>query len=229
MSVLIDPGKLNKNLLRERLMSLKNAPIDFIFLGGSLVTESVSETKELIKEYLDLPVVLFPGSLLQLDFSADAILLLSLLSGRNPDLLIGNHVLAAPFIRKSGIETISTAYILVDGGKRSTVEYISNTQSIARDKTEIVVATAMAAEMLGFQVIYLEAGSGALLSVPTEMVKTVRANSQLPIIVGGGIKDSATIENLFKAGADMVVLGTIFEKEPDISHQIKAVKDLYSA
>lgn len=229
IAVLIDPGKIAKQALEQKLDNLKNAPIDFIFLGGSLVNESVSETRQLIQEQLKLPVILFPGSLLQLDFSADALLLLSLLSGRNADLLIGNHVIAAPIIRKSGIETISTAYLLIDGGKQSTVQYISNSQPIARDKTEIVVATSIAAEMLGFQLIYLEAGSGALQNVPASMVAAVRENTKLPVVVGGGIKDAETMYELFNAGADIIVLGTIFESEMDIASKIQDVKKRFFA
>ena len=177
LAVLIDPDK--QDLIKTALVAEKSqvGQADMILIGGSLVSGSLDDTINIIKQHSDLPVLLFPGSILQISDKADGILLLSLISGRNPDLLIGNHVLAAPFLKKSSLEIISIGYILVDGGKRTSVEYISNTKPIPADKPDIVVATAIAGEMLGNKAIYLEAGSGAKQHVSDHIIREVKKNT----------------------------------------------------
>ena len=219
LAVLLDPDNYTQTSIRN-WCKYTQKQIDFFFVGGSLTTESIFKLVKSLKELTQIPIVLFPGNLLQIDENADALLLLSLVSGRNPELLIGNHVIAAPFIKKSGLECISTAYMLVESGITTSVEYISNTKPIPRTKTNIAVATAMAAELLGFKQIYLEAGSGALNHVPCEMIEAVRKETKLPIIVGGGIKSSADLKKIYQAGADMAVVGNSLEKNPELIDEL---------
>src|SRR4030042_119945 len=169
IALLIDPDKHTDATLVKTLAVAGRAATDFILVGGSLVSKPVDHTVEIIKRASPLPVILFPGSLLQLSDKADGILLLSLISGRNPDYLIGNHVLAAHFLKKSSLEIIPTGYILIDGKTVSSVEYISNTRPIPVEKPDIVVATAIAGEMMGNKLIYLEAGSGAARNISDQI------------------------------------------------------------
>lgn len=189
---------------------------DFIFVGGSLTGVHPDELIIKIKENTDIPVVLFPGSLLQLSSKADALLLLSLISGRNPDLLIGNHVIAAPHLKKMKLEIISTGYILINCGVQTSVEYMSQTDAIPSSKIDIAVATALAGEMLGLKLIYLEGGSGASHPVPPGMISEVRKSVSVPIIVGGGLRTGDNIRDAFNAGANMVVLGNGYEDDPGL-------------
>lgn len=198
---------------------------DFIFVGGSLTSVHPDEVILDIKKNLNIPVVLFPGNLLQLTSNADSILLLSLISGRNPDLLIGNHVLAAPYLQQMNIEIIPTGYILINCGIKTSVEYISQTNAIPSTKTDIAVATAMAGEMLGLQVIYLEGGSGANHPVPPAMIKAVRGAVSVPIIVGGGLRKPEDIKKAYEAGADMVVLGNGYEDDPGLLEEASKVRE----
>lgn len=217
--VLIDPDKCSNSSLSE-LIKYDELPLCW-FVGGSLLMESkFQETIEYLKENSKNPVVIFPGNNLQLSKNADAILFLSLVSGRNPEYLIGQHVVAAPKIKASGLKPIPTGYILIDGGRETAVSYISNTKPIPRDKPEIAVATAMAAEMQGKQLIYLEAGSGAQNPVPPDTVAAIRQNTDLPIIVGGGVKGIEAVTNLFSAGADHVVIGNHIESNPDFLDEL---------
>ncbi|MEA3317761.1 MAG: geranylgeranylglyceryl/heptaprenylglyceryl phosphate synthase, partial [Bacteroidota bacterium] len=186
-ALLIDPDKYSDTDLIRVIKNANKSDVDLIFVGGSLLSTSIDKTIETIKNNTTIPVILFPGSVLQISSKADAILLLSLISGRNPDLLIGNHVIAASQIKKSKLDVIPTGYILVNGGKSTSVEYMSNTKPIPADKTDIAIATAMAGEMLGLKTIYLEAGSGADNSLKTEMIKKVKQNINIPLIVGGGL------------------------------------------
>jgi putative glycerol-1-phosphate prenyltransferase len=191
------------------------AGADYFFIGGSLlVNDIINECIDVIKSYSDTPVIIFPGSAMQVYPKADAILLLSLISGRNAELLIGQHVIAAPALKSSGLEVISTGYILIDGGIFTTVSYISNTLPVPHQKDEIAMCTAMAGEMLGLKAIYLDAGSGALKSISESMVSMVSDNINVPLIVGGGIKTPETAAALCKAGADIIVIGTAIEKDP---------------
>jgi len=214
--VLIDPDKCVGECLTRFTELAKQAEIDFIFIGGSLTTESTDQAIESIKKACNIPVVLFPGSASQFSPKADAMLYLSLISGRNPDFLIGQHVVSAPFIKKSGVETISTGYLLIESGSTTSVEYMSNTRAIPREKTSIAVATAIAGELLGNKLIYLEAGSGAKLPVPIEMIQTVKQNISIPLIVGGGLRTKTDIQSALEAGADIIVVGNILEKEPEL-------------
>lgn len=181
-----------------------------------MVNDAFAECIDVIKSYCNIPVVIFPGSILQIDPKADAILYLSLLSGRNPELLIGQQVAAAPALRNSGLEIISTGYLLIDGGNATTVSYISNTLPIPHDKNDIAVCTAWAGEMLGFKLIYLDTGSGAMKTVSESMVTQVSSNISLPLIVGGGINTASKAAALCEAGADIIVVGSSIEKEPSL-------------
>jgi putative glycerol-1-phosphate prenyltransferase len=215
-AVLIDPDKCSGDSLVHFVALAKKSQPDFIFIGGSLTTESTDKAIEAIKSSCDIPVILFPGSASQFSPKADAMLYLSLISGRNPDFLIGQHVVSAPFIRKSAIETISTGYMLIESGSTTSVEYMSNTRAIPREKSSIAVATAIAGELLGNKLIYLEAGSGAKLPVPQEMIRAVKANISIPLIVGGGLRSKEDIQNAIQAGADIIVVGNMLEKEPEL-------------
>src|SRR5688572_8723298 len=222
VAVLIDPDKAEDP---SRLISLINLGaencVDFFFVGGSIVTTgNLSEVVRTIKENVNIPVVLFPGSTLQIDPAADAILFLSLISGRNPDLLIGQHVQAAPILKNSRMEVLPTGYILVNSGKTTSVAYISNTTPIPEDKFSLAACTAMAGEMLGLRVIYLDAGSGAEREISQKMINTVRKSVSSPLIVGGGINNSQKALAAFEAGADLIVIGNALEKDPDLLSEI---------
>jgi len=214
-ALLIDPDKYTTNSLIATLFAADDSGADLILVGGSLVSDRIDSTLELIKKNSQIPIVLFPGSLMQLSNKADAILLLSLISGRNPDYLIGNHVLAAPYLKKSGMEIIPTGYILVGAGN-SSVEYISNTKPIPEDKVDIIVATAIAGELVGNSMIYLESGSGVDKPFNTEIIKEVKRNISVPLVVGGGIKTPSQVNEITKAGADVVVVGNAIENNIQI-------------
>jgi phosphoglycerol geranylgeranyltransferase len=206
LSLLIDPDKHDDLSLESFGKEAQNSNIDFLLLGGSILHKSIDNAIKILKSVTQIPVILFPGNLLQLSNQADGILFLSLLSGRNADLLIGNHVIAAPFLKNSQVEILSTGYILIDGGNRTSVEYMSNTRPIPADKADIVIATAMAGEMIGNKLIYLEAGSGAKYPVSLEIISQVKKNISIPVIVGGGIRTEEDIYSACKAGADVIVV-----------------------
>jgi phosphoglycerol geranylgeranyltransferase len=215
IAVLIDPDKCSDTHLQKLLHLLRLHTPDFIFVGGSQLKISFSALIETFKTELQIPVVLFPGDVTQFSPNADALLFLSLISGRNAEYLISQHVNAAIPIHNSGLEVIPTGYMLIEGGSKSAVEYISNTHPIPRDKNDIALATALAGEMLGMKTIYLEAGSGAQLPVSAEMIQHVKAQLTIPLIVGGGIKTSTQLQAAYQAGADLVVIGNILEAEPE--------------
>ncbi len=215
LAVLIDPDKCSDAHLQKLLPLLTLHTPDFIFMGGSQLKISFSALIQTFKTELHIPVVLFPGDVTQFSPNADALLFLSLISGRNAEYLISQHVNAAIPIHNSGLEVIPTGYMLIEGGSKSAVEYISNTQPIPRDKNDIALATALAGEMLGMKAIYLEAGSGAQLPVSVEMIQHVKAQLSIPLIVGGGIKTDSQLQAAYKAGADLVVIGNILETEPE--------------
>lgn len=218
LAVLIDPDLGEHGPLLERtVQNACMANADLIFVGGSLLTSTrFDRCVARVRELSDRPVVLFPGSPSQLSQHADAVLFLSLISGRNPELLIGHHVTAAPTIRSMRLEAIPTGYMLVDGGKPTTVSYVSQTLPIPHDKPGIAAATALAGELLGLHTIYLDTGSGALRHVSPAMIAAVRGAVDLPLIVGGGIRDAAMARNLCAAGADVLVVGTAFEQDPEL-------------
>lgn len=224
-ALLIDPEMHSAVILRKTIEAASDAHVDIILVGGSLTSLPVEETLVFIKNITRIPVVLFPGNLLQLSSKADGILLLSLLSGRNPEYLIGNHVLSSQFLKKSGLEIIPTGYILVDGHRLSSVEYISNTRPIPSEKPDIIVATALAGEQLGLKMIYLEAGSGASDRIREEIVTRVKENISIPLIVGGGITTPEDIRRLYSAGANGVVVGTAIENNYKVLSSLAAVRD----
>lgn len=214
--LLIDPDKYSVHTLIATLYAAEESKLSLIMVGGSLVNDRIDSTLEIIRQHTNIPIVLFPGSLLQLSNEVDAVLLLTLISGRNPDYLIGNHVLAAPFLKKSGLEVIPTGYILIGEDNGSAVEYISNTKPIPSDKYELVVATALAGEFMGNKLIYLEAGSGANVPAHTELIREVKRNISLPLIVGGGICKPEQVYEISRAGADIIVVGNAIENNIDI-------------
>ncbi|MDR0370999.1 MAG: geranylgeranylglyceryl/heptaprenylglyceryl phosphate synthase [Prevotellaceae bacterium] len=222
LAVLIDPAVCKGILLSQTISAIKTSAPDFVFIGGSHHMSSVDSLVDLLHEETDVKVLLFPGNYSQFSDRADALLFLSLLSGRNADFLIGQHVISSVAVKQSGIEVIPTAYILIDGGKISSVEYISNTKPIPQDKKEIVLSTAIAGELLGMHVVYLEAGSGAKYTVSPEIVRYLSENLSVPMIVGGGIRDTDRLKEIYDAGADLVVIGNFFESDP---HKISEFSD----
>jgi phosphoglycerol geranylgeranyltransferase len=222
IAVLVDPDKIEGPGQLTHLLNLASENcVDFFLVGGSLVTTTnLSEVVAQIKENVGIPVVLFPGNSMQLDPNADAILFLSLISGRNPDLLIGQHVVAAPILKNNRIEIMPTGYMLINSGKITSVAYISNTTPIPDDKYSLAACTAMAGEMLGLQLIYLDAGSGAEREISTKMISSVRKAIGVPLIVGGGINTIQKAIAALEAGADMIVVGNALEKNPDLLIEI---------
>ncbi len=211
IALLIDPDKFTqkqKDLLRNKEIMQE---ISAIFLGGSLIFDNIDLVALEIKSLTNHPLILFPGSVVQLTPHVDAILFLSLISGRNPEYLIGHHVIAAPQIRRMGIEAIPTGYMLFENGSNCSVTYMSGTMPIPRMKTDIALATAIAGEMLGLKVLYLEAGSGADIPIPPEIISQIRQNISIPLIVGGGVRTKEQMNRIFDAGANLVVLGSVLE------------------
>lgn len=222
-AILIDPDKITTALLNPLIDLAIDAKTDYFLVGGSLVvSDNLDNTILAIRQKCSIPVILFPGSPSQISKHADALLYLSLISGRNADLLIGQHVISAPFVKKSGLEIISTGYMVVDGGAPTTVSYISNATPIPADKADIALCTAMAGEMLGMKLIYMDAGSGARKAITEEMISLVASNINIPLIVGGGIKDAEKAYLNCKAGADVIVVGNAIEKDSSLIKEIAA-------
>ena len=218
LALLIDPDK-HKSVQNIDLSA--SSGIDYVFIGGSLLSKgNFNRCVEEVKKSTRLPVIIFPGNAGQVNPHADGILFLSLISGRNADNLIGQHVLAAPALKKTSLEIIPTGYMLIDGGKITTASYISNTLPIPADKPDIAACTALAGEMLGLKLIYMDTGSGALNPVPGNMIKEVKKYISVPLIVGGGIRTPEEAYNIALAGADMLVIGTIAEESPEMVSQI---------
>lgn len=212
LAILLDPDKIALENVENLLLKINQSPATHIFVGGSIVQATIlEELLAQLKQKTNLPVVIFPGDPSQISPQADAILFLSLLSGRNPDYLIEYQVQAAPILKKMNLEVISTGYILIESGNETAVARVSKTQPLNRDNLDLVLATAQAGEMLGNKLIYLEAGSGAKKAVPLEMIELIAQNIKIPIIVGGGIVDLHGIQKAYNAGADLVVIGTAFE------------------
>ena len=214
LAILLDPDKIDLNRAEVLIQKIIQSPATHIFIGGSLVkTNILDELIIKIKQNCALPIVLFPGNPSQISDKADAILFLSLISGRNPDFLIEHQVKAAPILKQTQLEIISTGYILIESGTETAVERVSKTIPLDRNNLELALATAQAGEMLGNKLIYLEAGSGAKQAVPLEMIKKISQNIEIPLIVGGGIVDLQGIQKAYDSGADLVVIGTAFEKD----------------
>ncbi|PAM92005.1 geranylgeranylglyceryl/heptaprenylglyceryl phosphate synthase [Flavobacterium sp. IR1] len=212
LAILLDPDKIVWENLDHLVTKINQSPATHIFVGGSVVQTTILEDlMTMLKQKTKLPVILFPGDPSQISAQADAILFLSLLSGRNPDYLIEYQVQAAPILKKTNLEVISTGYILIESGNETAVARVSKTQPLDRQNLDLVLATAQAGEMLGSKLIYLEAGSGAKKAVPSEMITLVSQSVEIPIIVGGGIVDLQGIQLAYNAGADVVVIGTAFE------------------
>ncbi len=224
-SVLIDPDKTSLEEAGRIAFEAQSCNVDFLLVGSSILTNgNVDKCVESIRTFCNIPIVLFPGNTLQISSKADGILYLSLISGRNPDLLIGKHVISASKIKSSGLEVMPTGYMLVESGKLTTVAYISNTLPIPRDKDEIASCTAIAGELLGLKLIYMDAGSGAEVPISTSMIKEVKTNISIPLIVGGGITSPEKAAENCKAGADMIVVGNVLEKDPSLmSEMSKAI------
>ncbi len=216
-AVLIDPDKVNDRDTVRLAEQAIDAGVDYLFVGGSLVVSNyLDECVQLIKKHCSIPVILFPGSPSQVSKYADALLYLSLISGRNADLLIGQHVVSAPAVRQSGLEIMPTGYMVIDGGAPTTVSYISNATPIPADKDDIAVCTAMAGEMLGMKLIYMDAGSGAKRAISEEMISRVAKIISVPLIIGGGIKEPEKAYINCKAGADLIVVGNAIEKNDSL-------------
>jgi putative glycerol-1-phosphate prenyltransferase len=225
IALLVDPDGYDNDSLEELIGHINQYPPDLLLVGGSILFKPIDLTITALKLGTRPPVFIFPGNLYQLSDRADGILFLSLISGRNPEFLIGNQVLAAPLLGRSGIEVIPTGYMLIGDGKISSVEYMSNTTPIPGDKRDIAIATAMAGEMLGLKSIYLEAGSGASHTVKPALVSAIRKNISLPLMVGGGIRTTDTASDLFSAGADMIVVGNAVEEDPALIRDFCELRD----
>ncbi len=227
-AVLIDPDKVTLQSIVPLVALAVEAKVDYFFVGGSLIISNhLDVCIQAIKANCNIPVLLFPGSPSQVSRYADALLYLSLISGRNPELLIGQHVISAPFVKKSGLEIIPTGYMVIDGGAPTTVSYISNASPIPADKNDIAMCTAMAGEMLGMKLIYMDAGSGAKTPIAEGMIQAVSKNIESPLIIGGGITTPEKAYLNCKAGADVIVIGNAIEKDvsliKEMSDAIKSV------
>jgi putative glycerol-1-phosphate prenyltransferase len=220
-AVLIDPDKVNDQSMAKLIELSVSSKVDYFFVGGSLVVSNyLDQCLQLIRKSCSIPTVLFPGSPSQVSKYADALLYLSLISGRNAELLIGQHVVSAPMVKKSGLEVMSTGYMVVDGGAPTTVSYISNSSPLPSDKSEIAVCTALAGEMLGMKLIYMDAGSGAKNPISETMILKVAQSIAVPLIVGGGIVDPEKAYLNCKAGADIIVVGNAIEKDSSLIREM---------
>lgn len=227
--ILIDPDKIDPAKLPSFVRDATEAGADGFLVGGSLLlSNEIDKLIQLIKSNTSLPVIIFPGSLFQISHVADAILFLLLISGRNPDHLIGNQVTAAPIIKRIGLEAISTGYMLIEAGKMTSAEFMSNTKPIPQNKPDIAVAHALAAELIGMKLLYLDAGSGADVPVPDAMIQKIAKYSSLPMIVGGGIRNPEVAREKVKAGASFVVTGTVNEQNSDHSLVREFAKAVHS-
>ena len=223
IALLIDPDKCNKESLKQRLSLAETSKVSYIFVGGSLLNYyHMDECIRTIKAQCSLPVVIFPGNGMHISQEADAILFLSLISGRNPDLLIGNHVHAAPIIRQYKLESIATGYMIMESGKLTTAQYMSNSMPLPRNKPEVAQSTAIAGEMLGLQALYLDAGSGADEPIPTASIRAIKEQVKIPLIVGGGLRTKEAVLQAFNAGADLVVIGNKAEEDPNFLLEISS-------
>ncbi len=220
-AVLVDPDKVDAPKIEQLVSLALDAKVDYFLVGGSLlISNHLDDCIQQIKAICNIPVILFPGSPSQVSKYADALLYLSLISGRNAELLIGQHVVSAPFVRKSGLEIMPTGYMVIDGGAPTTVSYISNATPIPSDKNEIALCTAMAGEMLGMKLIYMDSGSGAKRPIPEAMIQMVASHIEAPLLIGGGITDPEKAYLNCKAGADVIVVGNAIEKDTSLIKEI---------
>lgn len=222
-AVLVDPDKVKLPEVQQLAKLCNDGAVDYLFVGGSLmISQHMDECIKLFKSYSDIPVILFPGSPSQVSRYADALFYLSLISGRNAELLIGAHVVSAPMVKASGLEVISTGYMVIDGGAPTTVSYMSHSAPIPHDKNDIAICTAMAGEMQGKHVLYMDAGSGARNPISETMIQKVSSNTDLPLIVGGGIREAEKAYRNCKAGADVIVVGNAIEKDTNLIKEISS-------
>jgi len=224
LGILVDPDKASQSFIDSICKKATLIGADFFLVGGSLLTDgNMDDCLTALKKHSNIPLIIFPGSSNQLSNKADAVLFLSLLSSRNPEMLIGQQVVAAPYIRHSKIEAISTAYLLIDSGKQTTASYMSNSTPIPADKAEIAASTALAGEYMGMSLIYLDGGSGAQNPISTEMIEKVKSYTQQPLIIGGGINSADKLKSAYQAGADVVIIGNALEKNLNFATEIKEV------
>lgn len=222
LAVLIDPDKFSIENTDGFIRKVNKSIATHIFVGGSTVDDDITEvlvTK--IKKQTKLPVILFPGDVTQITDKADVLLFLSLISGRNPDYLIGKHVTSISILKNMSLEIISTGYILIENGKETAVERVTGTQPLRRNNIRNIIHTAKAGELLGMKLIYLEAGSGARIPITNEIIRLVKEEIQIPLIIGGGIKSIKQLEETYNSGADMVVIGTAFENDESFFDELK--------
>tara|TARA_B100001057_G_scaffold197545_1_gene198211 strand:+ start:2284 stop:3033 length:750 start_codon:yes stop_codon:yes gene_type:complete len=220
-AALIDPDKQKNSDLKLTLELACESHVDYLFVGGSLLTnDNLEKCIKTIKDNSNIPAILFPGNVMQINDQADGILFLSLISGRNADLLIGKQVISAPILKQTNLEIISTGYMIIDSGMPTAASYMSNTIPIPRNKNGIAASTALAGEYLGLKMIYMDGGSGAQKPINTEMIKKVSKNINIPLIVGGGICDAEKALENCKAGADIIVVGNAIEKDPNLIKEI---------
>jgi putative glycerol-1-phosphate prenyltransferase len=222
LAILMDPDKVVLQILPRVFEKLNTTSVTHIFVGGSIVEENITDTLvKVIKEQTNLPVLLFPGDVSQITEKADALLFLSLISGRNPEYLINKQVESVSKLRKTNLDVIPTGYILIESGNKSAVQIVSNTQPMGKDNVQHIIDTAKAGELLGMKLIYLEAGSGALHPINKEIISSVKEEIDIPLIVGGGIRTKEQLNNAFRSGADLVVIGTAFEEDESFFDQLK--------
>ena len=227
-AILIDPDKQKNSDLLLIIKNANKSKVNYFFVGGSLIiNDNLNDCIKTIKENSKIPVILFPGNAMQINPKADGILFLSLISGRNPDLLIGKQVISAPILKQTELEIISTGYMLIDSGKATTASYMSNTVPIPREKNAIASSTAIAGQYLGMKLIYMDGGSGAEQPITSDMIKQVSNCIDIPLIIGGGICNAKKAIENFEAGADLIVVGNAIEKDPslilDISQAIQSI------
>jgi phosphoglycerol geranylgeranyltransferase len=224
---LIDPDKISEGSAIQLGKTAQELGISAILIGGSILTEdNMDQCIQHLKKHFTGKILLFPGNTMQLSKYADGILFLSLISGRNPELLIGKHVIAAPYIKNAGLEVIPTGYMLIESGRQTSVSYMSHTFPIPHHKSDIALCTALAGEMLGLKCIYMDAGSGAEKPISAEMIRQVSSNISVPLIIGGGIRTVGDAKAAIQAGADMIVIGNLLEKSPEMLQKIaKAIQE----